>query len=62
MDIQGSGEKFLSNIWGHSEVDIAPSFDFDLVYFVGMNDILLKERGLEKCPRRPLPETEINLS
>ena len=62
MDIQGTGEQFLSNIWRHTEVDGAPGFDFHSVYFVGMNNIFLEERRLQKCPRRPLMETEINLS
>jgi len=61
MDIQGTGEKFLSNIRHHREVDIAPGFDFCSVYFVGVNNIFLEERGLQKCPRRSLMETEINL-
>jgi hypothetical protein len=61
-DIQCTGVKFLSNIRRHGEVDIAPGFDFDSVYFVGVNNILLEECCLDKCPCRPLSETEINLS
>jgi hypothetical protein len=61
-DVQGSGEQFLSDIGGDSKVDITPGFNFDSVYFVGMKDIFLKECSLKKCPCRPLPETEINLS
>ena len=61
MDIQGSGEQFLLDIRGNSKVDIAPGFNFNLVYLVGMKDIFLKERSLKKCPCRPLLETEINL-
>ena len=61
MDVQGSGEQFLSDIRGDGKVDIAPGFNFDSVYLVGMKDIFLKERSLKKCPCRPLPETEINL-
>jgi hypothetical protein len=51
MNVQGSGEQFLSDIRGDSEVDIAPSFKLNSVYFVHMNDILLKEHGLKKHPR-----------
>jgi len=61
MDVQGAGEKFLSNVWHHSEIEIAPGFDFSSVYFVGVNNVFLKECGLQKCPCRPLTETEINL-
>jgi len=59
-DVQGSGGRFLSDNRGEGGVEIAPGFDLDSVYFVGMNNIILKERGLKKCPRRPLPEIEIN--
>jgi hypothetical protein len=55
-------EFFFSDIGGHHDIDIAPSFEFNSVYTVGMDNIFLEEHSLDKCSHRPLLETEINLS
>jgi len=62
MHVQGPRKEFFSDIGGHGKVDIAPGLNFNSVCAVGMDNIFLEERSLEKCSRRPLPETEINLT
>jgi hypothetical protein len=62
MHVQSPRKEFFSDIGGHHDVDIAPGFEFNSVYTMGMDNIFLEEYSLDKCSRRPLPETEINLS